>query len=196
MKTNDATPHPTDETIEPAAETGPNINTEPNPGTPEAPAPQPDPAQLIQQLQEKLLRLQADFDNYRKRISKEKEDAIRYANEALLEQLLPVIDNFELGLLAAETATDAKAITQGMSMVKSQISRFLEDCGVREINATGQLFDPNLHEAVSQEVHADLPEGSILSQRRKGYKLRDRLLRPAIVVVAQAPTDSTETAAS
>jgi molecular chaperone GrpE len=147
----------------------------------------------IAQLQEKLLRLQADFDNYRKRITREKEDSIRFANEGLLEQLLPVIDNFELGLSAAETATDAKSIAQGMQMVKSQLKRFLEDCGVQEINATGSIFDPNLHEAVSQEISHDQPEGTVLTQRRKGYRLRDRLLRPAIVVVAHAPVPETST---
>lgn len=141
----------------------------------------------IAQLQEKLLRLQADFDNYRKRIAREKEDSIRFANEGLLEQLLPVIDNFELGLSAAETATDAKSIAMGMQMVKSQLKRFLEDCGVQEINATGAVFDPNLHEAVSQEASDEVPDGTVLTQRRKGYKLRDRLLRPAVVVVAHAP---------
>lgn len=147
----------------------------------------PDTETQIAQLQEKLLRLQADFDNYRKRIAREKEDSIRFANEGLLEQLLPVIDNFELGLSAAETATDAKSIAMGMQMVKSQLKRFLEDCGVQEINATGALFDPNRHEAVSQEPSTEVPDGTVLAQRRKGYKLRDRLLRPAIVVVAHTP---------
>jgi molecular chaperone GrpE len=153
----------------------------------------PDPEAQIAQLQEKLLRLQADFDNYRKRIAREKEDSIRFANEGLLEQLLPVIDNFDLGLSAAETATDAKSIAQGMQMVKSQLKRFLEDCGVQEINASGSLFDPNLHEAVSQEISHEVPEGTVLTQRRKGYKLRDRLLRPAIVVVAHTPAPDSET---
>lgn len=146
-----------------------------------------DPATQVLLLQEKLLRVQADFDNFRKRIAKEKDDSIRYANEGLLMELLPVVDNFELGLSAAETATDAKSIALGMQMVKSQLKRFLEDCGVREVNAVGSKFDPHLHEAVSQEASTEVEEGTILAQRRKGYKLRDRLLRPAIVVVAEAP---------
>jgi molecular chaperone GrpE len=147
----------------------------------------PTPEMQVTQLQEKLLRVQADFDNYRKRITKEKEDSIRYSNENLLMELLPVVDNFELGLVAAETATDPKSIAMGMQMVKSQLKRFLEDCGVQEINAIGSMFDPHLHEAVSQEVSSSVPDGSILSQSRKGYKLRDRLLRPAVVVVAHVP---------
>lgn len=143
-------------------------------------------AQLAE-ARERMIRMQADFDNFRKRLAREKEDSIRYANEALLESLLPVIDSFELGLQAAAQATDAKTIAQGMAMVQSQLHRFLVDCGVEEIKTEGASFDPHLHEAIAQEPSEDRPEGAILYQRRKGYKLRDRLLRPAAVVVAAAP---------
>lgn len=150
-------------------------------------------SQALQQLaeaREKMIRMQADFDNFRKRLTREKEESVRYANESLLESLLPVVDNFELGLLAAETAPDARTIAQGMQMVRTQIQRFLSECGVEEINAVGTVFDPNLHEAISQEPSPDKPEGTVLAQRRKGYKLRDRLLRPATVVVAHTPQDT------
>ena len=90
-------------------------------------------------------------------------------------------------LLAAETATDARTIAQGMQMVRAQLQRFLSECGVEEIKTEGLAFDPNVHEAISQEPSPDKPEGTILAQRRKGYKLRDRLLRPAAVVVAHTP---------
>jgi molecular chaperone GrpE len=168
----------------------PSIDPEATHASDSVPAPEtkPDPETQIAQLQEKFLRLQADFDNYRKRIAREKEDSIRYANEGLLSELLPVIDNFELGLSATETASDVKSIALGMQMVKSQLKRFLEDCGVQEIDATGAIFDPNLHEAVAQEVSPNHAEGTVIAQRRKGYKLRDRLLRPSIVVVAQNAT--------
>lgn len=184
----------------------PGEEAAPSTATAEAPADQPVPppgyeivdaetwkeaSQALQQLaeaREKMIRMQADFDNFRKRLAREKEDSIRYANEGLLESLLPVVDNFELGLAAAETATDARTIAQGMQMVRAQLQRFLGECGVEEINAVGVAFDPHVHEAIAQEPSADKPEGTILSQRRKGYKLRDRLLRPAAVVVAQAPT--------
>lgn len=141
---------------------------------------------LASQLEDRLLRLQADFDNYRKRIAREKEDAVRYANESLLEELLPVIDNFDLGMMAAEKASDAKSILMGLQMVQSQFKRFLEEHGVQEINAASGAFDPHQHEAVSQEAAEGVEEGHIVSQRRKGYKLRDRLIRPAMVVVAKA----------
>ncbi len=162
------------------------------PGTP-APASAPEPTvpelqEKVAQLQEKLLRLQADFDNSRKRLQRDKEDAIRFANEGLLEELLPVIDNFELGLQAAGTASDAKSIAQGMQMVKTQLQRFLSDCGVQEINTAGQKFDPHLHEAIGQQETTEHPDGTVLSQQRKGYKLRDRLMRPAAVIVAHAPS--------
>jgi len=147
-------------------------------------------AQLAE-ARERMIRMQADFDNFRKRLAREKEDSIRYANEALLESLLPVIDNFELGLQAAAQASDAKTIAQGMAMVQAQLHRFLAECGVEEIKTEGAAFDPHLHEAIAQEPSEDRPEGAILSQRRKGYKLRDRLLRPAAVVVAAAPEAAT-----
>ena len=141
----------------------------------------------VLELQDKLLRVQADTDNFRKRLQREKEEHVRFANEGLLQELLPVIDNFELGLQASETATDAKSIALGMQMVKTQLQRFLADCGVQEISALGQTFDPHLHEAISQQESPEHKEGAILSQQRKGYKLRDRLLRPAAVIVAHNP---------
>jgi molecular chaperone GrpE len=144
-------------------------------------------AAQLAETRERAIRMQADFDNFRKRLAREKDDAIRYANESLLEALLPVIDNFELGLQAAATATDAKTIAQGMAMVQTQLQRFLSECGVEEIQTAGAVFDPHLHEAIAQEPCEDRPEGAILSQSRKGYKLRDRLLRPAAVIVAAAP---------
>jgi molecular chaperone GrpE len=163
-------------------------------GTEQAPAqettaPPPEEALTAQvtALQDKLLRQQAEFENSRKRLMKEKQDAIRYGNESLLEALLTIIDHFELGLQAAESAQDPQAIVQGMQMVKTQFTRFLQEQGLQEIPAVGQSFDPNLHDAVSQQETTDKPAGTILSQQRKGYKLNDRLLRPATVVVAQAP---------
>jgi molecular chaperone GrpE len=173
--------------------------------TQEAPAPEPPPAASqeaavpppaealaaqVAALQDKLLRQQAEFENSRRRLMKEKQDAIRYGNESLLEALLTIIDHFELGLQAAETAQDPKAIVQGMQMVKSQFTRFLQEQGLQEIPAVGQAFDPHLHDAVSQEETTSAAAGTILSLQRKGYKLNDRLLRPASVVVAQAPAET------
>lgn len=134
------------------------------------------------------LRTAAEMDNLRKRTAREREEAIRYANQRLLEDLLPVIDNFEMGMQAAAQDTSSM-IYIGMNMVRKQLTEFLSNQGVEEILVTGQ-FNPNLHDAVSQEP-SDQPEGEILRISRKGYKLRDRLLRPASVIVATTQTAAT-----
>lgn len=127
------------------------------------------------------LRTAAEMDNLRKRTAREREDAIRFANQRLLEDLLPVIDNFEMGMLAA--AQDTKSMIYiGMDMVRKQLNEFLSNQGVTEISTEGQ-FDANLHDAVSQEA-SEQPEGSIIRTTRRGFRLRDRLLRPASVVVS------------
>ncbi|MFM8716874.1 MAG: nucleotide exchange factor GrpE [Spartobacteria bacterium] len=136
-------------------------------------------------LKDLALRARADLDNFRKRSLREKEDAIRYANNGLLEKLLPVIDNFELGLDAARNATDAASVLQGMSMVHRQLQDFIRSQGLEEVPADGEAFDPNKHDAVSQEFSADVPEGQVIRQVRKGYKLKDRLLRAASVIVSK-----------
>jgi molecular chaperone GrpE len=135
------------------------------------------------------LRSQADFDNFRKRAAREKEDAIRYSNSALLERLLPIMDNFELGLEAAKQAADAGGIIQGMSMVQRQMGDFLQEHGVEILSAEGTTFDPNLHEAVGQEASDSVAEGVVLRQLRRGFKLRDRLLRPATVIVSKGSAE-------
>ena len=127
------------------------------------------------------LRTAAEMDNLRKRTAREREDAVRYANQRLLEELLPVIDNFEMGMQAAAQDTTSM-IYIGMDMVRKQLNEFLSNQGVTEISTEGQ-FDPNLHDAVSQEA-SEQPEGSILRTTRRGFRLRDRLLRPASVVVS------------
>ncbi|MCE0499704.1 MAG: nucleotide exchange factor GrpE [Methylacidiphilales bacterium] len=139
------------------------------------------------ELKDRLLRAQADWDNSRKRILREKEDAVRHAGAGLLERLLPVLDNFEMGLEAAKTATDSKAIVQGFEMVQAQLQQFLREAGVEPIEAVGQPFDPHRHEALGHRETNEQPEGHVITQMRKGYKLKDRLLRPASVFVAKTP---------
>ena len=162
--------------------------------TPDAPAGQPpqppeaaDPAAEAEKFRDLALRTAADFDNYRKRAAREKEDAIRYANASLLEQLLPVLDNFELGLEAARGAADGDAILQGLDMVRRQFADFLAGVGVEEVQTDNVEFDPNLMEAVGHEADEKIPEGRVLRRLRRGYKLRDRLLRPASVSVSKGP---------
>lgn len=157
--------------------------------TPDGPSEESLHAQMqadLDRFRDLALRSQADFDNFRKRAAREKEDAIKYSNGAFLERLIPILDNFELGLTAARTDTGAGAILSGMEMVSRQLQDFLRDCGVEPVNGEpGTPFDPNVHEAVGQQESADIPEGAVLQQLRKGFKLRERLLRPAMVMVSK-----------
>ena len=144
----------------------------------------------VEKYKDAALRARADLDNYRKRVAREKEDAIRYANNSLLESLLPILDNFELGLEAAKNTPEATGIVQGLQMVRKQLEDFLRDHGVESVNAEGNPFDPNLHDAVSHESNSDVTEGTVIRQTRKGFKLKDRLIRPASVIVSKGPPTS------
>jgi molecular chaperone GrpE len=136
------------------------------------------------------LRSQADFENYKKRAAREKDEAIKYANSSLLEKLVPILDNFELGLSAAREESEKSPIFSGMSMILKQLNDFLAASGVQPIEAEGEKFDPNLHEAIAREPSNQVPEGTVLRQTRRGYRLKDRLLRPSSVVVSSGPTHS------
>ena len=139
----------------------------------------------LDRYKETALRATADLDNYRKRMAREKDETVRYANFGFLERLIPILDNFELGLQAAKTDPGKSGILEGMKMVFKQLQDFLTSCGVETIDATGQHFDPNVHEAIAQEESNEFPEGMVVRQLRKGYKLKDRLIRPANVVVSK-----------
>jgi molecular chaperone GrpE len=148
----------------------------------------------IQQIQADLerfrdlaLRSQADFENYRKRANREKDEAVRYANFSLVEKLVPVLDSFELGLTAARGNDGAAPIISGMEMVKRQLEDVLHQFGVEPVEAMGLPFDPNLHEAVAQEPSQEIAEGAVMRQLRKGYRIKDRLVRAALVVVSGGP---------
>ena len=137
-------------------------------------------------LQDRLLRLQADFDNFRKRTQREKADWIRGANEDILSELLPVIDHLELALGATEGATAPDALTQGVRMVREQLLGALARFGLQPVDA-GATFDPTRHEAISHLASATVSENGIIAQSRRGYQLGDRMLRPAQVVVSSGP---------
>ena len=130
------------------------------------------------------LRSQADFENYKKRCAREKDEAIKYANSSLLERLIPIVDNFELGLSAARGEGEQSPIYSGMSLVLKQLNDFLTDNGLQPIEAVGQKFDPNLHEAIAHEPSEKIPENNVIRQTRRGYRFKDRLLRPSSVVVS------------
>jgi molecular chaperone GrpE len=145
-----------------------------------------------QEHREQLLRTAADFENYKKRAARERADTGKYATESLLQKLIPVLDNFEAALSAAEAASGgtANALQTGVNMIHQQLKNALRDSGLQEVDATNQKFDPTIHEALSQADSSEVPEGHVLQQLRKGYKLHDRLIRPASVVVAKAPGTS------
>lgn len=180
----DTSPETTDRQTAP--EDAPEVDTPSAENAVEAPA--LDPWEELEaetaKWKEISLRTAAEMDNLRKRTAREREDAVRYANARLLEELLPVIDNFEMGMQAA-AQDKSSMIYIGMDMVRRQLDDFLASQGVTDI-PTDLAFDPNLHEAVSQE-EADGEEGRILRVSRRGFMLRDRLLRPASVVVSAAP---------
>src|SRR5262245_26681670 len=132
------------------------------------------------------LRSQADFENYKKRATREKEDAVKYANGSLLERLVSILDNFELGLAAAKTEGTQSPIYSGMVLVQKQLNDFLEENGLQAIEAEGKKFDPNLHEAIAHEP-SDAAEETVIRQARRGYRFKDRLLRPARVIVSSGP---------
>ena len=140
----------------------------------------------------RFVRLNADFDNFKKRTIREKEEALKYATEGLLERLVPVLDNFEMALLAATGPQSGglESLRTGVTMTGTQLRSVLSDAGLEEIPSEGQPFDPNWHEAVSQVESKDMPEGTVVQQLRKGYKLKGRLLRPALVVVSKAPCNA------
>ena len=133
------------------------------------------------------LRSQADFENYKKRSAREREEAIKYANSSLLERLVSIIDNFELGLAAAKEQGEQSPIYSGMVLVQKQLNDLLAENGLQPIEAEGRRFDPNVHEAIAHEPSDQVPEGIVLRQTRRGYRLKDRLLRPAKVVVSSGP---------
>jgi len=176
------------ERTETARDEGESAPVEIRDGTPNEQSDGDDPTSGLQadldRFRDLALRSQADFDNYKKRAAREKEEAIKYANSSLLERLIAIIDNFELGLSAAREEGEKSPIYSGMSMVLKQLTDFLTDNGLQPIDAEGQKFDPNLHEAIAHEPSAKVPEGTVIRQTRRGYRLKDRLLRPSSVVVS------------
>jgi len=132
------------------------------------------------------MRSQADFENYKKRCAREKDEAIKYANRDLLEELISIVDHFELGLEAARGEGEKSPIYSGMSLILKQLQDLLAKQGAQPIDAVGRKFDPNLHEAIGHEPSPE-PDGIVIRQTRRGYRFKDRLLRPSSVVVSSGP---------
>lgn len=144
-------------------------------------------------LRDRALRAVAELENFRKRAARERQEAVQFANQGLLEKLVPVLDNLDMALTAVTGAgapgASPDSLQKGVEMVFSQLKGVLADAGLEEILGEGQPFDPTWHEAVSQQVRTDVPEGQVVQQLRKGYRLHQRLLRPATVIVAKATED-------
>lgn len=131
----------------------------------------------------RLIRLQADFENFKKRTEKDRQDTIKYANEKLILKLVDVVDNFHRAL---ETEREEKdSFYEGMELIFAQLTDVLEEEGLEAIDPTGEAFDPNFHDAVLSEESEEVPSGHVIETMRKGYTLKGRLIRPAMVKVAQ-----------
>ena len=145
-------------------------------------------AELEQKLKEaeaKYLRLYADFDNYRRRVKLDAEAAQKYRAQSLVTNLLPALDNFERALMISTDNEETKALLQGMNMVLSGIQAALKEEGVEEIKAVGEEFDPHQHQAVMQDNNPDFGSNIVVEELQKGYKLKDRVIRPSMVKVNQ-----------
>lgn len=136
-------------------------------------------------LRDQLLRAAADFDNYRKRIDRERRDLVDYAATDLLTEVLPILDDLELAL-SQPGSPEVSAYRQGVELVHRKMLDLLKKRGVTPIPAAGEAFDPNVHEAVVHEVSDTHPEGTVTGELRRGYMLKERLLRPAMVKVAKS----------
>lgn len=174
---------PTEETNDPASE--PVVASY----TPEQIEELKNRAATAQENWDRLLRTTADFDNFKKRAIRERTEAAQNATLSLVQKLLPILDGFDMAQTAAQTAQGDKlaSLQTGVAMLQAQFKSFISEAGVEEVDATGKPFDPAVHEAISQQESAEAPEGQVIQQLRKGYKLRDRLLRPATVIVARKP---------
>ena len=147
----------------------------------------------VKELEDRLLRLAAEYDNYRKRTSKEFEHLVKNANENLILQLLDTLDNFERALASAKTSNDYENFHKGVELIYTHMRDILTKEGLKEIEAIGKPFDPNFHEAVTQAESDEYEEGMVMKEINKGYMLNDRLLRASKVVVSKGkPTKEKE----
>jgi len=144
--------------------------------------------QKVRECQDLLLRAQADFVNYRRRMSQEQVEGRSAAQSALLSQILPVLDDLERALEAAPPELATHPWAQGLFLVARRLTTLLNQLGVRQIGTPGESFDPRLHEAITTEARADVPEGTILQVSRPGYAQGERIIRPAQVSVAGNPS--------
>ncbi len=144
----------------------------------------------LKQLQDRVLRLAAETENTRKRLEREKAEGIGYANESIIRELLPVVDNLERAVQHGDKDANCTNLLEGVRMILKSFGDVLGKFGCVSFESVGKAFDPNYHEAVMQQESSDQPEKTILQELQRGYTLRDRLIRPAMVIVSKAPQDS------
>jgi len=142
------------------------------------------------ELSERLLRTLAEFDNYKKRVSREKEDLLKYGNEKLAFELLPVLDNFERALEQAKIAQEIGTVVEGIDMMLKQFMSALEKFSIKPFSSVGEPFDPQRHDAMAQQEHPDHEDNTVMAEFQKGYYLSDKLLRPARVIVSKKPEEA------
>ena len=147
----------------------------------------------LQIYQDKYIRLAAEFENYKRRAQRDQSDAIRYANESLLKNLLSTLDNLERAIQCGKDAGASGSLLEGVELTHKQFLETVEKLGVRQVSSTGSLFDPNMHQAVAQVESETAAPNTVVEEFQKGYFLHDRILRPAMVTVAKEKSDKTET---
>ena len=141
----------------------------------------------VKTLYDKLLRTQAEFENYKKRIEKEKSDLRKYAGEGILKEIIHTVDNLEMAIKHASESDQSESISEGMEIILKQFLKSLERFGVKGFVSIGETFNPNRHEAMIQVESAEHEANTIIAESQKGYFLHGRLLRPALVSVTRAP---------
>ena len=141
------------------------------------------------ELEDKLLRMAAEQENFKKRMQRERETALKYAEEAILREILPSLDNLERAVEQCKCTPNAEVLLTGVEMTCKGLLNTLEKFGVKALSGVGQPFDPNFHEAVAMEASADVPENQILQEYQKGYMFKDRLIRAAKVVVSKGKVE-------
>jgi molecular chaperone GrpE len=135
------------------------------------------------EMMDRILRLQADFENYRRRTRQEQNDLGTFVTQNLIKELLPVVDNFERAL-ASRPTEDPSGFGAGVEMIFRQLYAVLEKQGVSTVKTVGEMFDPNRHEAILKDAESDKPEGTVVAELQKGYAIGDKVIRPALVKVA------------
>jgi molecular chaperone GrpE len=148
--------------------------------------------QELDKVKNEMLYLQADFENYKKRVLKERSDLMKYGSEGLVRALLELLDNFERAMSMEIKPENLQSFSEGISMISTEFKNVLNRFGVTEVKALGQTFDPNIHEAMGTEPTADFKSGTISKVFTKPYKLHDRVVRPGRVIIADEPKKTDE----